>query len=357
MLIVISLVLTNGLVGQEKLIWTGFGQGAIGSCDIDGNNFQELLTFSGGGAQGLKIDELNQIIYWSNSGNILSVEYNSQVIDTIYSSNNFIGDIALNTSENKIFWSDIDEDKIFVSDLQGNNVTEIYSDIALNVLSLFYNPENNSLVFGRQNGIIGAIALSDNSIDTLTEVEYLPTELEIDTVENKIYYINQYVLNEEISTIERCNYDGTGSETLITGLGNPFGLALSSTNIFWTDWDSDFVDIRSSDKQGENITDVYESNSSNPYALAIVSNLIVSTNEFIIDDKIIVYPNPSLNTIYFNDEINFDIVRLMNLEGKIINEYSSNENRISLNKLPSGIYILSFMRENRIIGTEKIIKK
>jgi len=193
----------------------------LGICDIEGNNYEEILSFSGGGSQGLKIDELNQ----------------------------------------KIYWSDLDEDKIYASDLQGSSIEEIYFETALNVLSLSYNQENNSLIFGRQNGII---SLSDNSIDILTQIEYLPTELEIDTTEDKIYYINQYNLNEETSTIERCNYDGTEVDTIITNLGNPFGLAISNTNIYWTDWDSDFVDIRSSDKQGENITDLYESSNSNP---------------------------------------------------------------------------------------------
>jgi len=350
-------MLTNCLIGQDKLIFTGFGQGFLGICDIEGNNYEEILSFSGGGSQGLKIDELNQKIYWSNSGNILSTEYNSQVIDTIYSSNNFITDIALNINENKIFWSDLDEDKIYASDLQGSSIEEIYFETALNVLSLSYNQENNSLVFGRQNGIIGVISLSDNSIDILTQIEYLPTELEIDTTEDKIYYINQYTLNEETSTIERCNYDGTEVDTIITNLGNPFGLAISNTNIYWTDWDSDFVDIRSSDKQGGNITDLYESSNSNPYSLAIASNLTVSTNEFITDFNIEIFPNPTANRIFFNTVIDYESVKLVNFQGKVINQYSSNEVEISLSGFPSGIYTLCFMQKDRIIGTKQIVKK
>lgn len=355
--LVMSLMLTNCIVGQDKLIFTGFGQGFIGICDTSGNNYEEILSFSGGGSQGLKVDELNQKIYWSNSGNILSTEYNSQVVDTIYSSNNILPDIALDINGSKIFWSDIDEDKIFVSDLQGNNINEVYNEIALNVLSLSYNQDNNSLIFGRQNGIIGAISLSDNSIDTLTQIEHLPTELEIDTTEDKIYFINQYTLNEEISTIERCNYDGTEVETIIANLGNPFGLAISNTNIYWTDWDSDFVDIRSSNKQGGSITDLYESSNSNPYSLAIVSNLTVSTNEFITDINIEVFPNPTTNIIFFNTTVNFEMIKLVDFQGKVINEYSSNEGEISLNDVPSGIYTLCFMQKNRLIGTKKIVKK
>jgi len=356
-LVVSIILLVNSSASQDKLIWTGFGQGVVGMCDIDGSNGVQLLTLEGGGSQGLTIDREQEQMYITSGGDILVYDFNTEVLSTVFSGSGFITAIALDTEGKKLYWSNLDEDQILEADLTGDNVRQVYSDISLNVLSMDYHKANNSIIFGRQNGVIGELLISEGTVNQLTEIEHLPTELEIDDSEGKVYFINQFTLNEEISSIIRCNLDGTDQETVVSGLGNPFGLAVSTTAIYWTDWDSDFTDIRSSDKDGNTITDLFNSSNSSPYALAIYENFAVSTSERVMQPARLVYPNPTNSTIHISNSLQYDEAILTNAEGKVVVHHTTPAALIQIDDLPLGLYMLSLYHKGQLIATDKVMKR
>jgi hypothetical protein len=83
-----------------------------------------------------------------------------------------------------------------------------------------------------------------------------------------------------------------------------------------------------------------------------------SVNDIKIDNNIVVYPNPAKNfaVVKFenvNSEIN---VNLLDLSGKIVNTYTTNQNQVELNlsELRAGMYLIQVISENNS-KTERLI--
>ena len=81
-----------------------------------------------------------------------------------------------------------------------------------------------------------------------------------------------------------------------------------------------------------------------------------------IEKKIKVYPNPvdrtTLVTIDIPDDRNETTVVLYNTVGKVIQTFKSSNNKIAFNAPDvSGIYLLRFVENQKVIAVEKIVVK
>lgn len=66
-----------------------------------------------------------------------------------------------------------------------------------------------------------------------------PNGLAIDQSNNRLYF-----LDGGTKTLEYINYDGTGRNTLISnGLVHPFGLDIYNNKVFWTDWETQSLEM------------------------------------------------------------------------------------------------------------------
>jgi hypothetical protein len=80
--------------------------------------------------------------------------------------------------------------------------------------------------------------------------------------------------------------------------------------------------------------------------------------QFEISENILVYPNPTIATIYFKTSENLlnENVSIYNTTGQLVLESKiENNNSLDLNKLSSGIYLIQF--SNKKFNSFKIIKR
>lgn len=92
--------------------------------------------------------------------------------------------------------------------------------------------------------------------------------------------------------------------------------------------------------------------------LAQVNQQNLEVPELVLNEKIVVYPNPTMNSISFQTEINLENekVSIVNLSGQIVaKKQISTSNSVDLSELQTGVYLIQF--ENKTINSFKIIKK
>jgi hypothetical protein len=91
--------------------------------------------------------------------------------------------------------------------------------------------------------------------------------------------------------------------------------------------------------------------------IGILTQTQLEVPELEVSDKITVFPNPTMSTIYFKTEVNLidEKVSVFNLSGQLISQKQiTGENALDLSELSSGIYLILFT--NKKINSFKIIK-
>jgi hypothetical protein len=81
----------------------------------------------------------------------------------------------------------------------------------------------------------------------------------------------------------------------------------------------------------------------------------MSSTLILSDSFIEPYPNPTSDIVRFNSkDIDFDQVNILSLDGKILYQNSLTNESISLVNLTTGVYLIQFLSNERIIGTNRI---
>lgn len=92
-------------------------------------------------------------------------------------------------------------------------------------------------------------------------------------------------------------------------------------------------------------------------AMGQANPTLVTQNNF-LKNKVQVYPNPAAENIFFTgDFTNFDTVKVISIDGKIITTQSVNAGKIDMSKLPAGNYFLQLLGKNEKDQTIQVIKK
>ncbi len=134
-----------------------------------------------------------------------------------------------------MYWSDTGTDLIECSDFSGLNRQTVVSGL-LNPAGVHLTVSGNKVYWCEQTParVIRRANLDGSAIETVVT---MPTgdssfvyDLAVDPVRSKIYW-------NWGSRIMRANLNGTGQETVYTGSGRPFGVALdtSAGTIYWTE--------------------------------------------------------------------------------------------------------------------------
>ena len=77
-----------------------------------------------------------------------------------------------------------------------------------------------------------------------------------------------------------------------------------------------------------------------------------------LSEKITVYPNPTMASIYFQTDTNLvdEKISIFNLSGQLISQKQiTGDNALDLSDLSSGVYLIQFTNKN--INSFKIIKR
>ncbi len=215
-------------------------------------------------AQGITEAAVNKI-YWVDrfEGEILRVNPDSSNREPLITGLSSLSLIALDVSNNKMYWTDWrfgKTSKIFRSDLNGDNIEDLFTGsdaiegIALDV-------SNNKMYWTEFDNKIRRANLDDFHVEDLfTQADgwIYPEELALDVSGDKMYWTNP-VSGE----IHRANLGGTGPvEPLLTsadGLKSPRSIALDVSNnkMYWTDTGTD--KILRSDLNGDNMENLVTS--------------------------------------------------------------------------------------------------
>jgi formylglycine-generating enzyme required for sulfatase activity len=193
--------------------------------------------------------------------------------------------LDLDLSNNKIYWSDIiSSNSIYQGNLDGTGVTRILTGLATSgsggVTGVVAHPAANKLFWGTFSnsgtGTIGVANLDGTNSSTLVSLASQVRDLAVNPISGKLYWTSPthissmnldgtgqtVVANFPPSTsahnlavdsaqakiywttgsgasqgsIQSANLDGSGVATLLTNLGNPYGIAIDSVNgkMFWT---------------------------------------------------------------------------------------------------------------------------
>lgn len=90
------------------------------------------------------------------------------------------------------------------------------------------------------------------------------------------------------------------------------------------------------------------------------TGLNLNTSNYNFDNSIFIYPNPTSNALNFTikDAISIDSIRINDVSGKSITNFSANinQNYIDVSSLSSGIYFVSFVSEQATV-TKKFVKQ
>lgn len=87
-------------------------------------------------------------------------------------------------------------------------------------------------------------------------------------------------------------------------------------------------------------------------------NQTLEVPQLTLNEKIVVYPNPTTMSVTFKTNTNLvdEKVAVYNMSGKLISENKiSTDNSLDLSQLPSGVYLITFA--NQKITSFKIIKR
>jgi len=342
------LVLSVQLSGQDRLMYSHFGQGIIQSLRTDGTDVQPFIEVSGN-APGIKVDQVNEMVYWVNSSGdlLLRTDFSRTQIDTLLSDLDRPSQVEVDPYNEKVYVADSGLDQIISLDLDGENVQVVHEETSFNPMALFVDPDDQRLYFSRQSGIIGVIDLLTAEITTITTVAGGPTEIEVDIEMGKIYFVNQILNN---SSVQRCNLDGTDLETLYEDGIMIYGLAVDFANeiIYWTDWGGDFPKfLWKSDLDGADASVLREFPGTVPYSLDLIQGLVVDIDAFKEHENIQlnVFPNPTVDYVSIQSAGIIQEVSVFHISGQFIGQYPLVNDRIDLSALPQGNYLLAIQTD------------
>ena len=168
----------------------------------------------------------------------------------------------------QIYWVDRPEGKIQRSDLNGNLVQDIVTElrvpgaIAIAGSKMYWTLGEDS----NAPEVPGKIQRSDlegSNVEDL--VTGLDSPFGIAISGDKMYWTDDGTVK-----IQRADLDGSNVEDLVTnsdGLDSPVGIAISGDKIYWTDNGTD--KIQRADLDGSNVKDLITTGLDNPFAIAI----------------------------------------------------------------------------------------
>jgi len=257
----------------HRLYWAQQLSGESGSsiyrATMEGTDIEPLVSDITS-VQTIRLDAVHGKIYWGESGKIrranLDGSNDEDFVDTVYGLASAVAGIALDPITNRIYWTEpgillppwFDMlGKLRCANLDGSGITELLSD--------YRSFQCNGLAVDSAGGKIYWSQLFDNKIqrsdldgsnvvDIVTGLN-APEGIALDLTHGMIYWADQ-----GIPAIQRANLDGSNIETLVAaGLANPFDIALDLPNgkMYWADFGTH--KIQRANLDGSGVEDVVTS--------------------------------------------------------------------------------------------------
>ena len=215
---------------QQPIFWVNTQTGKIESVGPFDAVTQGVTVFT--------VDPAGGKLYWgerSSSGGIIKrADFNGTNVEALVSLSNVPRGIAVDSEGNKLYWTNSDL-QIQTATLNGEDIRTVIQLEDEIVEQKFKTNCSWFLVW-----TCGTRTIRTN----LTS----PTDIAVNTGDGRIYW------TEFSGRIRRVNLDGTNVETLLPDLGNPYGIAVADSKVYWAEKiDEDFGKIQRANLNGTNI--------------------------------------------------------------------------------------------------------
>ncbi len=240
-------------------------------------------------AQGAGFLYMADIFYPNFSdGRIERLNVVTQAVDTIVSVGGGLRGIAIDQTNQKLYWTDVTAKTISRSNLDGTSAAVIITTGLSWPMDIDADPAANWIAWGDQTLSQVAHAHLDGSGAQAIVSTPFGSGIAFDPVHGKIYWTT--ALPDGVSgEIRRCNLDGTGA-ALVLALGKPANIALdvAGGKMYWTDYVNDVVRRANLDGTSpQNLYVVGQNLNPDGIALDLVAGKVYWAQEYASDrDKI-----------------------------------------------------------------------
>ncbi len=246
----VALDLANG-----KIYWCAGYPGKVQRANLDGSNIENVITGETTSLMSVAIDPAGGKVYWIVGGfvdDIKRANLDGSNIETLFDGNAGPTGLALDLTNNKMYWVDSGLNKIYRANLDGSSVEVLIAsglsnprDVALDLTNgKMYWPDDAAHKIQRAN-LDGS-----NMEDVVNTGLDWPFGVALDVASGKIYWVD-----DGTNKIQQANLNGSSIEDLFVGddLHRPSGFAIDNTNgkMYWTDRLKDI--IQKSDIDGSNL--------------------------------------------------------------------------------------------------------
>lgn len=343
----------------DKMLIGDNDNGQIVVSNINGTSLDTLNVPISQSFYDADVDQINQKVYLSYYWGIFKMNYDGSAFDTlIYEpTGNYSEGIAVDAVGGYVYWAAMQEMKIYRSDLNGTNITTLYtangfvSDIDLDLV-------NNKIYFGQwlsdERGLF-SIDLSGNNLDTIVTSGYDVHFIGLDIPNNKIYFSD-----DVLATCRRINYNGTNDTLIYNFQAGGFFVDNANSHLYTSDITNNNIVL--SDLNGNSPTNIFPAATlASPYGPVFFSATTVGIENLSKSSlPLSIYPNPfSTSTIiHTNTALENATLVVYNSFGQVIKKIDQlNEETIILHRdnLPNGVYFIQLTQDNILISTEKMI--
>lgn len=199
-------------------------------------------------AVALDVDLQTGSIYWSDTveETIMKSTADGRHVELVIGESLGNADgIAIDSVGRKVYWTDGGRHTVEVSELNGTNrAVLVWQDLeSPRGIVLDYE---RGLMFWTDWGAMPKIerAQMDGIKRTkiVTASLVWPNGLALDSQERRIYWVDA-----QIKHIESCDYEGNFRKTVASSLSYPYGIAVTSNLVYWTDWNSTALHVLEKD--------------------------------------------------------------------------------------------------------------
>ncbi|HMB70751.1 MAG TPA: FlgD immunoglobulin-like domain containing protein, partial [bacterium] len=239
----------------------------IRSSDLDGGSVQMLVpdTF----ADRLALDAGSGKIYWSTLDEIWRADLDGGNARRLLHALSHPSGLALGVSptfENKIYWTDLGNDQIRRTGLDGSAVETVVSSGLSSPQGITYDPINSKMYWTDPSADrIQRSNLDGSCVETVldTGLNYA-RDIGVHWSDEKVYWVDRGA-----NRVGRVDYDGQNFEILYTGVDDPKGMDLDRNGgkIYWGD--SITNRIARGDMDGSGPIETVVSGTPHPYGVAL----------------------------------------------------------------------------------------
>jgi DNA-binding beta-propeller fold protein YncE len=210
--------------GGEGLFWTDY-YGTIGRANLDGSN-QQTIIGGLGNPWGIAIDSTNQKLYWSDTSlnKIQRANFDGSSVEDVITGLSGPREIEVDPFKSKIYWVDNGFGEIKRSDLDGSGLQVLVSGLpsgSYGVSGMSLDLTNGVMYWAEDSstGKIRRANLNGTGITDCIQIpQTQPVSVTVDALGGYLYWTD-YTYGK----IHRANLDGSGDEVLLNEY-HPLGI-------------------------------------------------------------------------------------------------------------------------------------